>query len=157
MNVYNVSVGGNIEKRAFFFPLLSDFAGTLQTELKFGNMYYVYVVSIFMCCLLWAFVQIFYWKADSGYACSIAAISLMGFAILTFYINRTLAGCCNAYMQIIMCNCVLANASIKPLRNFLKKQKSTLYGVSKIAVGFIPMVTLTITVLLSSYTFVKAE
>ncbi len=157
MNIYNVSVGGTIEKRAFFFPLLSDFAGVLQTELKFGNMYYVYAISICMCCLLWAFVQVFYWKAQSKYVCSVAAISLMGFAMLTFYMNRTLAGCGNAYLQIIMCNCVLANASIKPLRDFICERKSTLYDISKISVGVIPIATLAITVLLSSYTFVKAE
>ncbi len=157
MNIYNISVGGTIEKRAFFFPLLSDFSSLLQTELKFGNMYYVYAISISMCCLLWACVQIFYWKSNRNYVCTIAAISLMVFAMLTFYMNRTAAGCCNAYTYIIMCNCILANTSIEPLKNFIRMQKSTLYDISKIAIGAIPMVTLTITVFLSSYTFVKAE
>lgn len=159
MNIYNLCVGGTIEKRAFFFPIFTDFVHILQTELKFGNMYYVYAITVFLCCLLWSFIKTFYYnKADSNCkVCSIAAISLMGLAMLTYYMNRTAAGVCNAYVQIIMCNCILADASIYPLKNFIKERKASAYEIVKIATGTFSICVLSIIVLLSAYTLPKAE
>ena len=160
MNVYNLLVGGKFDFKVFFFPLFTGFVSVLQTELKFGNMYYIYAIIAYMCCLLWALSRVFFYKLNPKHdykACSIAAISLMGLAILTYYINRTAAGVNCAYMQIIMCNSIIADAAIIPLKSLIKRRKSSIHNVIKIAIGTCAISVLTIIVLLSSYTLPKAE
>lgn len=160
MNIYNLCVGGKVEIKSFFFPLYTGFTDILLTKLNFGNMYYVYLIIIFLCCIFGAISKIFYYKGNKNshsFECTIVAISLMGLAMLSFFINRTLAGVSPTYLQAIMCNSILADVSIKPLQRLFYKHKSSLYNIVKIAIGLSCTSVLTIIVILSSYTLPKAK
>ena len=154
MNIYNLSVGGTIEISSFFFPLNTGFSEKLSFPLTFKNQYYVYVILNFMCCLLWALTKtpFCYNKTSNSKACFVASTSILGFAMLSYYINRPPCGPNNAYIQIIICISLLADAMVNPLKDLLQKNRISIYNTFKICIGSVSFFVLVLLTLLSSFT-----
>lgn len=110
VNLYNLIAEGTEAK----FLSVWDFVGMvvddsyiewLQTDLVWGNDLYVHKIIVFLLCFCWGIFhnRIFGIRGNEAKAnCSIV-VSIMGLGLLTYYMNRTLAGHAMVDLFFVIC------------------------------------------------------
>lgn len=110
VNLYNILVSdGNtvfLGVREFIGMVVDDsYISYLRTDLPWGNEIYMHKMIVFMLCLCWGIVhnKIFGVEGNKVKANFSIAVSVMGLGLLTYYMNRTLAGSALVDLPFTMC------------------------------------------------------
>lgn len=142
VNLYNLIVSGSFEsflgiKEFVGMAVNSDYLHELRTELPLGNEIYIHKIVVFVLCLAWGILRnsIFGVKGDEAKANCAVAISIMGLGLLTYYMNRTLAGSKLVDLFFMACLGFLFSGVVEIARKKWHFEKISFYGVIKAVVG----------------------
>lgn len=146
VNLYNWLAASASAHARFRFLGLRDFLGMLvddsyiellQTELKWGNDMYVHKIIVFLLCFCWGIFhnRIFGIKGNEAKAnCSIA-VSIMGLGLLTYYMNRTLAGHAMVDLFFVICLGFIMSGMTELAKVRWNLKKSSFVAVGKAVCG----------------------
>ncbi len=138
VNLYNLAAAGSAEA----FLGLKDFLGMLvdsnyihelRTELPWGNEIYIHKILVFILCFCWGILRnsVFGIKGDETKANTVVAVSVMGLGLLTYYMNRTLAGSKLVELFFMVCLGFLVSGALEIARRKWRLDKMSVYSVIK--------------------------
>lgn len=138
VNIYNLAVGGSVEAflgiREFLGMLVnSNYIHELRTELAWGNEIYVHKMLVFALCFCWGILRnsVFGIKGDEVKANCVVAVSIMGLGLLTYYMNRTLAGSKLVELFFMVCLGFLFSGVAEIAKRKWRLDKMSIYSVIK--------------------------
>ena len=133
--IYNLSCGGKPEISAFFYPYnhhLEDFS----LQIQWGSFAYIIVIPLFMSAFLWAICNTKLFGRTNRYAASVAAMSTIGIALFSYYMNRF--AMCNVWMivlELVLLLGMLVDKSVVHIIEIIKNKSCTFYAGIKSAMA----------------------
>ena len=143
VNLYNVLITGfDFEYLLSFKQFIGSmteetYIDFLRTELKWGNLPYLYIMFTFLGCVALSLRStsiITKEKTPSPIFVVSAATSMIGLVLLTMCINRTVAGPAAVYIFVAVVLGLIAYGMIWELKKFKRRGTHDLYDVSKVCI-----------------------
>lgn len=142
VNLYNLIAAGSEAKflgvRDFVGMVVDDnYITQLQTDLAWGNEFYIHKILVFLLCFCWGIYhnRVFGIRGNEAKAnCSIA-VSVMGLGLLTYYMNRTLAGHALVNLFFILCLGFIVSGAYELAVVRWNLKRSSFAGIGKAVCG----------------------
>lgn len=142
VNLYNLIVEGSgarfLGVRDFVGMVVDDnYISQLQTDLVWGNDIYVHKIIVFLLCFCWGIFHncLFGIQGNEAKANCSTAVSVMGLGLLTYYMNRTLAGHALVDLFFILCLGFIVSGVYELAAARWNLGRSSFAGVGKAACG----------------------
>lgn len=109
INIYNLACAGTgalLGVRGFLGNVVDkSYITALQTSLTWGNMTYLHKVIVFLGCLSWGILhnRLFGRRGTKKKAEYAVVVGIIGIGMITYYINRTLAGDSMVNLFFVIC------------------------------------------------------
>ena len=124
--------------RDFVGMVVDDgYISQLQTDLVWGNEFYIHKILVFLLCFCWGIFhnRLFGIQGNEAKAnCSIA-VSVMGLGLLTYYMNRTLAGHALVNLFFILCLGFIVSGAYELAAVRWNLRRSSFAGIGKAVCG----------------------
>lgn len=151
VNLYNLSVTGldptYILSFKMFLGLISDtsYIDTLQTKLEWGNSPYMYTMFLFLGCIALALRDtsiLSEAKPTSNTYIVAASVSVIGLALLTMWINRTVSTPSGVYIFIAIASGLITYGMIAEVKKLKNWKTFKVYELLKVSICSLTLIGL---------------